>query len=109
MKTGIVLAAVLTIFAGSVSAQNLQKKRKLIQEEVPVVVVKALQKDFPAIAEKGKWELLYHEDANTSHLTADFYVFANTENAEAAVVYFRPDGMVDHTRGVATPAGASEK
>jgi lipopolysaccharide export LptBFGC system permease protein LptF len=109
MKTGFVLTVLLVVFAGSVSAQNFQKKRRLMQEEVPILIVKALQKDFSAIADKGKWELIYHEDVRTSQLTPDFYVFTNKEGAETAQVYFRPDGIVDHTKGVAAPAGASEK
>ena len=112
MKAGFVLALAFAVVAGAASAQKLQRSKKLTQEEVPVTIVQSLQKDYSSLTDKGTWKLFYSEDAVSSKLTPDFYMYScKKETGEKVEIFFKPDGTVDHAKGVTVPAavGGSQK
>jgi hypothetical protein len=102
MKAGFVLALAFAMVAGVASAQKLQRTKKLTQEEVPVMIVQSLQKDYSNLADKGTWKLYYSEVPGSSKLTPDFYTYScKKDTGEKVEIFFKPDGTVDHAKGVA--------
>jgi len=108
MKTGFVLASAFALLAGSASAQKFEKTRELIQEEVPVMVVQSLQKDFSNLADKGSWTLMYSEDVRTSQLTPEFYTYTCKNDGEKVELFYKSNGILDHTKGIKVPAQSSK-
>ena len=101
MKAGFVLTLAFAVLAGAASAQKLQRNRKVVQEEVPVTIVQSLQKDYSNLPANGTWKLFFSEDRQTSKLTAELYSYScKKENGEKVEVFFKPDGSVDHVKGV---------
>jgi hypothetical protein len=101
MKAGFVLTLAFAIFAGAASAQKIQRNKKLVQEEVPVTIVQSLQRDYSNLPTNGTWKLFFSEDQYTSKLTPELYSYScKRENGEKAEVFFKPDGSVDHAKGV---------
>ena len=110
MKTKFVLMLVFSVFAVSVFAQKSQLTKKLQTEEVPVAIIQSLEKDYSALAsEKGTWTLMYTENMTTGKLTADFYTYSCKTNNEKVVLFYKQDGTLDHTKGIAAPAATGAK
>ncbi len=107
MKTKFIITLGLVLFAYSTFAQHAERTeliRRLTRDEVPVVVVLALQKDFIKIADNGTWKLIYQEDLNTTKLIPEFYEYTFKQNGERVQIFYKPDGTLDHTKGITAPA-----
>ena len=108
MKLGFFFMLALTALAGAVSAQTVEEIRGLKQDEVPVMIQQSLQKDFSSLTEKGKWKLIYQEDLATRKLTPEFYTYSCKKNGERVEIYYKTDGTLDHTKGIAAPTVGSQ-
>lgn len=108
MKTRFVLTIAMAAFAYGVSAQKIEMTKKLTRDEVPVVVVQALQRDFSTLPENGTWTLFYFEDVATAKLTPEFYQYACKKDNEKVEIYYKPDGTLDHTKGINPPTHVSQ-
>ena len=105
MKAGLILTLVFAIVAGSAFAQTIKRKKSVKQEEVPVTIVIALQKDFGGVAEKGNWTLLFQENTYSGKFTPLFYVFTGkNESGKRVEISYKADGSLDHAKGI-TAAG----
>ncbi|MEJ0056935.1 MAG: hypothetical protein WDN75_15550 [Bacteroidota bacterium] len=101
MKAGFVLTLAFAVLAGAASAQKLQRNKRVTQEEVPVTIVQSLQKDYSNLPTSGTWKLFYSEDTRTSKLTAELYSYScKKDGGEKVEVFFKPDGTLDHAKGV---------
>jgi len=109
MKTGLFFTLAFLVFAGTASAQKIQSTKRLVQEEVPIMIIQAFQKDFSAVTEKGYWKLIYTEDTSTSKLTPEMYTFSFKRNGEKAEIAYKPDATIDHTKGVEATNGSTQK
>ena len=98
----------LTVLAGTVSAQTVEKVRRLKQDEVPVMIQQSLQKNFSSLTEKGSWRLTYQEDLATRKLTPEFYTYSCKKNGERVEIYYKSDGALDHAKGIEAPAVSSQ-
>ena len=87
---------------GSVVAQEMPMAKKLMQEEVPVSIVRSLQSDLN-ISEKGKWRVHYEQNVETLAYTVRLYVFKTKNEGKKIQVFYYPDGTVDHAKGVTVP------
>ena len=108
MKLGFFLMLAFAVLAGSVSAQTVEKVRRLKQDEVPVMIQQSLQKDFSSLTEKGNWRLTYHEDLATRKLTPEFYTYSCKKDGERVEIYYKSDGALDHTKGIAAQPVSSQ-
>jgi hypothetical protein len=108
MKMGYFLMLALAVLAGTVSAQTVEKIRRLKQDEVPVIIQQSLQKNFSSLTEKGSWKLMYQEDLTTRKLTPEFYTYSCKRNGERVEIYYKSDGTLDHAKGIAAPAIGSQ-
>ena len=108
MKTRFMLTIAMVAFAYCVSAQKIEMTKKLTRDEVPVVVVQALQRDFSALADNGTWRLFYFEDTQTAKLTPEFYEYACKKDGEKVEIYYKPDGTLDHTKGISAPTHVTQ-
>ncbi|HWA34561.1 MAG TPA: hypothetical protein VG737_10550 [Cyclobacteriaceae bacterium] len=108
MKAGLMLAVVFALVAGSASAQELPMAKNIMQEEVPVSIVKSLQNDLN-VSSKGQWRVHYDADAKTSAHTVRFYVFTTKSDGKKIQVFYNPDGTVDHAKGVTVPEALASK
>ncbi len=108
MKPGFFLTFAFAVFAGSASAQKIESTRVLKQEEVPIAIQQSLQKDFNNLTEKGKWRLMYNENVDTHKLTPEFYTYSCKNNGEKIEIFYKPDGALDHVKGLAAPAHGAQ-
>ena len=99
---------VFAVLAGSVSAQKVEKVRRLKQEEVPAVIQQSLQKDFSSLTGKGNWKLMYFEDFATQKLTPEFYTYTCKNSGERVEIFYKADGTLEHAKGIAVPAASSQ-
>ena len=111
MKAGLVLTLAFAVVTGSAFAQKIQRTKRVIQEEVPVTIVQSLQKDFSNVSDKGDWKLLYTENTYNSTFTPQFYVFTAKSESGRVDIFYKPDGTVDHAKGVTVvpSVGGSQK
>ena len=109
MKSTIFVVVAFVLCAGSVSAQRVELTKRLVKDEVPVSIVQSLQKDFASLPEKGNWKLVYFEDLNTKKLTAEFYTFSCKNNGEWVEIFYKPDGTLDHTKGIDATVNGAQK
>lgn len=107
MKTRFILTMALAVFAYSSFAQKTEMTRKLTRDEVPVVIVLSLQKDFASLNQNGDWILIYLEDLRTTKLTPEFYEYTCKHNGERVEIYYKPDGSLDHSKGIVQPTTSS--
>src|SRR5882672_7118118 len=107
MKTGYFLALAFVVLAGSASAQQVRRTKLLKQEEIPISIQQSFQKDFSSLTEKGNWKLSYYQDASSKILTPEFYTYSCKNNGERVEIFYKADGTLDHTKGIATPAHGS--
>ena len=107
MKTTLFLVVAFALCAGSVSAQQVKLTKRLVQDEVPVLIVQSLQKDFTALPAKGYWQVIYTEDLSTEKLTPKYYTFSCKDNGERVEIFYKPDGTLDHTKGIDAPVNAA--
>jgi hypothetical protein len=109
MKTGVILTVALAALAGSATAQKTEKTKELMREEVPVMIVQSVQKDFSNLPEKGTWRLIYIEDIRTTRrLTPEFYEFSCKKDGERVELFYKPDGTLDHSVGITAPTHSSQ-
>ena len=102
MKYMLTIAAILALSAGAFAqATGVLKNKKITQEEVPVVVMAAFQKDFPQKAE-GVWSVFYSVQpagGGQVQVMPRWYVFtAKTDHK--AVVQYSPGGKLERSRGM---------
>ncbi len=108
MKAGWIFTLAFVAVVASVSAQTIQRTRRITQEEVPVSIVQSLQKDFN-VADKGSWRLYYRENTVNATLAPQFYVFSGKSEGKKVEIYYNPDGSVDHAKGISVPEGTTSK
>jgi hypothetical protein len=108
MKTGHFFTLAFAVLAGSVSAQRMEQTKSLKQEEVPAVIQQSFQKDFSSLTEKGNWKLRYSEDAATKQLTPEIYTYSCKNNGERVEIFYKPNGTLDHTKGIAAPTHGTQ-
>ena len=108
MKTGFFLTlALVVLFVGSASAQQVRETKSLNNDEVPVVIQQSFQKDFSSLTEKGNWKLSYYKDVSTKVLTPEFYTYSTKNNGERVEIFYKADGKLDHTKGIEAPTQGS--
>ena len=110
MKTRFISTLAFVVLAYGASAQKTELSKVLSKDEVPVVVVQTLQKDFTNLTEKGTWKMFYIEDVRTTKLTPEFYEYSCKKDGEKIELYFKPDGTLDHAKGMnaQTPSHTSQ-
>ena len=109
MKSTLLVVVAFVLCVGSVSAQKVELTKRLVQDEVPVLVLQSLQKDFASLPEKGTWKMVYFEDLNTKKFTPAFYTYSCKNNGERVEIFFKPDGTLDHAKGIDAPASSEQK
>ncbi len=108
MKAGLMLLFVCAVAVGSANAQAVAMSKKVIQEEVPVGIVKSLQNDLNVSAQ-GQWKIHFDANARTSTQTLRYYVFTAKSEGKKIQVYFNPDGTVESAKGVTVPEALASK
>jgi hypothetical protein len=109
MKTGFFLTLAFAVLAGSASAQQMKKTKSLEKDEVPVLVQQSLQRDFSNLTEKGEWKLTFIQDVSTKTSTPEFYTYTSKNNGEKVEIFYKADGTLDHTKGIAAPTQSSQR
>jgi hypothetical protein len=110
MKTRFILTVALALIAYCASAQKSEMTKTVTKDEVPVAVIQSLQKDYANLGEKGTWKLFFFEDLKTSKCTPELYEYSCKKDGEKVYLYFKPDGTVDHAKGITvqTPTHTSQ-
>ncbi len=108
MKTGLFLTLALAVVAGSASAQQIRETKSLQQDEVPVLIQQSLKKDFSNLTEKGNWKLSYYKDVSTKVVTPELYTYSCKNNGERVEIFYKTNGTLDHTKGIAAPGQSSQ-
>ncbi len=108
MKAGWMVVLVFAVAVGSASAQEFAMSKNVMQEEVPVSIVKSLQNDLN-VSEKGRWIVEYDQNPKTSTFTIRYYVFKAKSDGKKIAVYYNADGTVDHAKGVTVPEALASK
>ena len=86
-----------------VFAQNIEKTKKIGKDEVPAVVQNSLEKGFSISPNDGTWTLNYSENGTAGQaptLKVESYTFRQKKDGNKVVIYFSPEGVVEHSRGV---------
>jgi hypothetical protein len=108
MKAGLMLLLVCAVTVGSANAQAVAMSKKVMQEEVPVAIVKSLQDDLN-VSEKGQWRVHFDASGKTGVQTVRYYVFTAKSAGKKIQVYFNPDGTVGTAKGVTVPEALASK
>lgn len=107
MKAGLMLTLVFAVSVGAF-AQNVQRERPLMQEEVPVTIVQSLQKDF-SISDRGRWKVFFKENQYNSTTTIQYYTFIGKSDGKRVEIQYNPDGTVERAKGVVVPEALARK
>src|SRR5262245_60196357 len=107
MKAGLILTLVLAVVIGSASAQGIQRTKRVTQAEVPVTIVQSLEKDFN-ITDPGNWKVQYRQNVNSS-IAVQYYIFAGENQGKKVEIFYKPDGTVDHAKGIEVPDALTSK
>jgi hypothetical protein len=108
MKAGLMMLFVCAVAVGSVKAQSVAMSKKIMQEEVPVAIVKSLQEDLN-VSEQGQWRVHFDASTRTGVQTVRYYVFTAKSGGKKIQVYYNPDGTVDSAKGVNVPEALASK
>jgi hypothetical protein len=108
MKAGMMLTLVFVVVAGAASAQMLKGEKRVIQEEVPVTIVKSIQNDFN-VFDKGTWRIQYIHNTYNSTFAVERYVYVGKVDGKRVEVRYNPDGMVAYAKNVSVPEALASK
>lgn len=53
-------------------------------------------------------DYIYFEDTQTNKLTPEFYEYACKKDGEKVEIYYKPDGTLDHTKGISAPTHVTQ-
>jgi hypothetical protein len=85
----------------AIYAQSINKSVPLKQEEVPVTVVNALQKDFASIAgelSKGSWSVMTQQ-TNGQPIKPLFYIYKAKKGDSKFEARYSPTGELESSKG----------
>lgn len=108
MKKFLFAIAFVMTASAAIYAQALQKTIKLKQEEVPVTVVTAFEKDFASISSEltdGSWSAITQQTDNKS-VRPVYYVYKAKKAGSKFEARYSPSGNLESAKG-ATKDGDS--
>ncbi len=108
MKKIIFIIAFVMSASVAIYAQALQKTVKLKQEEVPVTVIAAFEKDFASISSEltnGSWSALTQQTDNKG-VRPVYYIYKAKKGDTKFEARYSPTGDLESSKG-ATKDGAS--
>lgn len=103
MKNAILIvlfAAVASV--GSAFAQTtFEKSKKINKDEVPVAVMKAFEKEYGTLDEKGYWKVYYTEKTvnGKTVFTPERYTFNGKKEGEKIMLTFSTTGTLENSKG----------
>lgn len=106
----IIVAALLMISAQFAFAQEVSESARVTQEQVPVVVLEAYQKEIGDLPDGGNWTVRVKRvtDKGKMIVTPLWYTYTNRKNKEKIEVRFSPEGEIEQARGVTLLNGVSK-
>jgi len=105
------MAFVLFAFAGALAQQAFEKTIKLKQEEVPVSVVAAFQKDFGSISgelTKGYWSAFVSEEPG-GRIKPISYSYKAKKGDTRFEAKYSPEGNLESAKGADKANHSGEK
>jgi hypothetical protein len=111
MKKIIFIFAFVLSAATAMYAQALQKTIKLKQEEVPVAVVSAFEKDFASISSElsnGSWSVLTQQLDNKS-VKPVYYIYKAKKGDTKFEAHYSPSGNLESAKGASKDSSSGSK
>src|SRR6478736_4958473 len=108
MKKIIFSVALVLCDTVAIYAQSINKSVPLKQEEVPVTVINAMQKDFASIQgelSKGSWTVMTQQ-TNGQPIKPLFYIYKAKKGDSKFEARYSPTGELESSKG-ATKDGSS--
>lgn len=102
MKKSIFILILLAGITTTLSAQSLRKTEKINEEQVPVAIRGAFEKDFGTIPAEGYWTAHFavEQEGARSIAVPISYTFHKRNKGEKIEVRYLPDGKLDFVKGL---------
>lgn len=111
MKKIILSIALVVCATVAIYAQSITKTVPLKQEEVPITVVNAMQKDFASIQgelSKGSWTVLTQQ-TNGQPIKPLFYIYKAKKGDNKFEARYSPAGELESSKGATKDGTTGDK
>jgi len=111
MKKIIFSIALVMCASVAIYAQSINKTMSLKQEEVPVTVVNALQRDFASISNdltKGSWSVLTQQ-TDSKTVKPLFYIYKAKKGDNKFEARYSPTGELESSKGASKDGSSGSK
>jgi len=102
MKKSILLVVLFAGLTASVAAQSLRQTEKIDDNQVPVEIQKAFEKDFGKIPDDGYWTASFIVEREGARSAAKplSYTYHKKNKTEKIEVRYTVDGKLDFAKGL---------
>lgn len=110
MKKIFFVFALVLVSAATLMAQGLKKTTTIQEQEVPVAVRKAFDKEFGKVPAEGNWSVtfsLQNEGAKTV-ATPLWYTYFKKDKKEKIEVRYTPEGKLESSKGLTKVEATAE-
>jgi hypothetical protein len=111
MKTSLMIITCVVLTITSLQAQSVARETvQVTEDQVPMVVRQAFEKDFGTIPVGGIWSAYIVKELEGSRVVAKplWYSYSHGKKANKIEVRFTPQGEVASTKGVPDQHAASD-
>lgn len=97
----IVLFAAVAGVGSALAQSTFEKSKKINNDEVPVAVMQAFQKEYAGLESKGYWKVYYTEkQANGKTVfTPERYTFIGKKDGEKLLLTYSTTGALENSKG----------
>lgn len=102
MKNTIFISVLLAIVFSTLAAQALKKTEKISEEQVPLIVREAFEKDFGELPAEGFWTATFTVEQEGKRLIANplSYTFHKKTRKEKIEVKYTAAGKLESFKGL---------
>jgi len=108
-KTFFAFALVMLSVVAAIS-QDLKKTSTITEQEVPVAVRKAFDKEFGKVPTEGNWSVTFslHNEGAKTVATPLWYTYFKKQKKEKIEVRYTPEGKLESSKGITKLEASAE-